>query len=451
MAGPARGEFSKITEAVASWSNVRQFIRGGDEGQLVPVVIPKDRRRTGWIVLLLVAVYLVGVAVFAPPALGVLAGLGAVVALVLAGLTLWRGSIVEIEQGTTGIRSRYGAFAGTLAPGRHYLWSPWDKVEFVVDTSTEIPYTAPVVACPTRENVPLKSIEFFLKFRIENPVDFVRTIGAGNFDMVLSSAVQDAIRQRGRLVQTERAYDLRGSDVGDMQAVLNRQLAAYGVRIIGANIPDVQLPDSYQQHLSTRERVAKELVAYEREWELTRKRRIDTLLMEIERAKKTRDAKLVEVKAAVNKAREDVAHMLQEQETEAQRVRWEIEARGRTALTAAQNEATARGRLAQAYRDNHAILAYELARRQLEVGRTLAERAPQPVIVRGGGDASALSTLLLAQLLPRIGQTRTVPPAGGTGDSEDRAADAAAMLGQASDALETLTRGNRSTGARGWR
>ena len=113
------------------------------------------------------------------------------------------------------------------------------------------------------------------------------------------------------------------------------------MRIIGANIPDVQLPDQYQQHLATRERVAKELLAYEREWELIRKQRIDTLLIEIERTKKERDARLIEVSEAQNKARQDVAQMLQERETEAQRVQLEIESRGRAALRSAENEATA--------------------------------------------------------------------------------------------------------------
>lgn len=441
MATQARGrrEFSKIKESVAYWSNIRQLLRGGEEGQLVPVVIPKDRRRSGWVALLVVALYLVGVAAFAGGALRGIATVAAAVVAAAAGLWLWRGAIVEIEQGTTGIRSRYGAFIGTLSPGRHYLWWPWDKVEFVVDTSTEIPYTAPVVACPTREDVPLKAIEFFLKFRIENPVDFVRTIGASNFDLVLASAVQDAIRQRGRRVQTERAYDLRGSDVGDMQETLNRQLRPYGVRIIGANIPDVQLPDQYQQHLATRERVAKELTAYEREWELTRKRRIDTLLMEIERAKKERDAKLVEVNAARNKARQDVAQMLEERETEAQRARWEIEARGRTALTAAQNEAKARQRLASAYRDNRAILQYELARRQLDVGETLAEHAPQPVVVRtGGGDTSALSTLLLAQLLPRLGAGTGGQFVNSAADGGGNGADATGGRGEGRSTVDSV-------------
>ncbi len=260
-----------------------------------------------------------------------------------------------------------------------------------------------MLACPTRDNVPLKAIEFFLKFRIEDPIAFVRNLGASNFGMVLSSAVQDAIRQRSRQVQTERAYDLRGSDVGDMQEYLNRQLASYGVRITGANIPDVQLPDQYQQHLATRERVAKELAAYEREWELVRKQRTDALLFETERARKERDAKLIQVKAAQNRARQDVAQTLQERETEADRIRLEIEVRGQVALTAAQNEARALQHLGTAYQDNRAVLRYELAVRRLAVAEKLARTAPRAIVIKSEGqEQSALSTLILARMLPQM-------------------------------------------------
>ncbi len=83
----------------------------------------------------------------------------------------------------------------------------------------------------------------------------------------------------------------------------------------------MQLPDQYREHLSSRERVANELAAYEKEWELTRKRRIDTFLMRIERSKRVHDAKIVEVNAALTRARKDVAQMLGERETEAQKMR----------------------------------------------------------------------------------------------------------------------------------
>ncbi|WP_047871268.1 SPFH domain-containing protein [Nocardiopsis sp. RV163] len=429
------GGGSSIKESLASWGDLAGLLRGGDQGAIVPVVIPRDNRGLRWTVLvwfglfalcsaLMMALnasaggFVLGVAyvVLAVPTLIV-----GVLSIVVAGLWWWRGSIIEIEEGTHGILTKYGAIVKPIGPGRHYLWHPWSRVDFVVDTRTEIPYTAPVLACPTRENVPLKSIEFFLKFQITDPIRFVTIIGASNFDLVLSSAVQDAIRQRSRLVNTESAYDLRGSNVEDMRRLLNGQLEKYGVRITGCNIPDVQLPSQYQQHLSTRERVAKELVAYEQEWELTRKRRIDTLLMDIERSKKTRDAKIVEVNASLNKARKDVAQMLEEQETEAQRVRYEIETRGRADLVAAENEAKAQERLATAYRDNRAVLEYELARRRLDVGATLAGRAPRPVVVQteaGAGDGSALSTLLTAQLLPQVMDGRGArAPLGGSGGS----------------------------------
>lgn len=423
---------SVISEAVAPWSDIAQLLRGGEAGTLIPVIIPRHRRRLWWMLPLWLGLFVLFMGVMlslreadsdgaADLAYGILGGLAYAAGgllLIIGVLWWWRSSIVEIEQGTNGVLTRYGAVTRALDAGRHYIWHPWSKVGFVVDTATEIPYSAPVMACPTQENVPLRSIEFFLKFRITDAVRFVRTIGAGNFDLVLSSAVQDAIRQRARKMRTEQAYDLRGSDVADMQELLNRQLERYGVRIAGSNIPDVQLPAQYQQHLATRERVAKERTAYEQEWGLTRKRRIDSLGMDIERAKKVRDARIVEVKAALNNAREQVAQLLEEQETNAQRVRFEIETRGRSGLISAENEARAQRALAKAYRDNRAVLQYELARRRLEVGAELASKAPQPVVVRtdgGSGDTSALSTLLAAQLLPRM----TALPAAPTRYFED--------------------------------
>ena len=402
-------DFSKVKEVVASWSNVRQLLRSGEGEHLVPVVIPKSKRSYGWLFWFGLAMWLGLTLIFAGLRTSIFflpLGFFAGVILFATGIfVLWQNAKVEIEEGTTGIYSRFGKIEGALHPGRNFLWWPWDKVEYIVDTSTEIPYTAPVLACPTQENVPLKAIEFFLKFRIIDPVKFVQRIGATNFDAVLSSAVQDAIRRRSRQIETARAYDLRGSNVEDMQEYLNRQMERYGVRIIGANIPDVQLPDQYRQNLATRERVAKELAAYEKEWELIRKRRTDTILMDIERSKKERDEKLIAVKEALNRARQEVAQMLQEKETQAEKVRLEIEAAGRAELKAAENEARALTSLGQSYQDNQAVLQYQLEIQALKVAETLMQYAPRPLLVNSahsGEGGSALSTLLLANILPDL-------------------------------------------------
>jgi hypothetical protein len=111
----------------------------------------------------------------------------------------------------------------------------------------------------------------------------------------------------------------------------------------------------------------------------------------------------------MNKAREDVAQVMQERETEAQKVRWEIEAKGQATLKSAANEARALKHLGKSYKDNRAVLQYELTLRRLQVAEKLMQSAPRPVLVKmEGGDQSALSTLILAQLLPTMVHS-TVP------------------------------------------
>src|SRR5690606_21736524 len=99
--------------------------------------------------------------------------------------------------------------------------------------------------------------------------------------------------------------------------------------------------------------------------------------------------------------------MLQELELDAEKIRWDIEARGRATLNAAENEAKALQHLGHTYRDNRALWQYQLARRRLQVAQTLAMHAPRPLLVNNTGqDSSALSTLVRARLLPTlIGET----------------------------------------------
>ncbi len=39
---------SVISEAVAPWSEIAQLLRGGEAGTLIPVIIPRHRRRLWW-------------------------------------------------------------------------------------------------------------------------------------------------------------------------------------------------------------------------------------------------------------------------------------------------------------------------------------------------------------------------------------------------------------------
>src|SRR5215212_6601007 len=402
--GPRMQEFSRIKEVVSGWSGVRQYLRGGDEGQIVPVVIPKDRRRYGWLFLLGIAIYMLGFAIFSGSAvLALLAGLIAIFFLGLALLWLWRGAIVEIEQGTTGVRSRYGRIEGTLSPGRHYLWRPWDRVEFVVDTATEIPYLAPVAVCPTRENVPLKAIEFFLKFRLVDPLAFVFVIGASNFDLVLSSAAQDAIRQRSRQVSTEEslrpARQRRGRHAGLPESPAHPVRCPYTRRQHPRCAAPGPVPAA-PRHSRARGQRARRLRARMGAHPRTTRRHPahgDRTLQERPRRPPHRGKGSPQPRLPGRGA-----YARGEGDRGPARAPGDRDVRP-AALTEVENEATAALRhLGQAHRDNRAVVRYELARRRVEVGEELMRRAPRPFLIRGeGGEQSAPSTLLLARLLPQ--------------------------------------------------
>ncbi|MGX1155395.1 hypothetical protein RKD39_002973 [Streptomyces albogriseolus] len=48
---------SVISEAVAPWSDIARLLRGGEAGTLLPVIIPKHRRRLWWMLPLWAGAY----------------------------------------------------------------------------------------------------------------------------------------------------------------------------------------------------------------------------------------------------------------------------------------------------------------------------------------------------------------------------------------------------------
>jgi hypothetical protein len=168
----------------------RSFPEQKESGQFTnvisPVVIP-NRRPLWWLlpVLLLIGFGLIGSGFTS--LLNRLLG-GANVSLVLVGphywlLALvfavyrwWRDSVVMAPDGCQTLITKFGKLEEIVGAGRTLLVNPWKQVSYVVNTTREHPYNAPIREAPTASRVNA-SVDLFLQFRIDDPAEFIFTLG----------------------------------------------------------------------------------------------------------------------------------------------------------------------------------------------------------------------------------------------------------------------------------
>jgi len=246
-----------------------------------PVVIPKDHRSYLWaaIVLGLVVLGLTGAGISA--ALGGLPGLGNLSTilfgphywLVVAGYTafnLWRNSFVKVPDGCQALITRFGKLEEIAGPGRKTLLNPWKRVSYIINTTREYPYNAPIHEAPTAERVNA-SVDLFLQFKIEDPAQFIFALGGANgFSEKLQNAISEVTRALIYEQKAEDIYDLIGESTQAMLASLNQQFLP-AVRFVNANITHAE-PSSqdYRMDLAAPEmvRVAKEAYTWQYELKL---------------------------------------------------------------------------------------------------------------------------------------------------------------------------------------
>ncbi|MCC6456271.1 MAG: SPFH domain-containing protein [Caldilineaceae bacterium] len=373
-----------------------------------PVVIP--RRGGAFVLRLVVAGVLIVFGVIGwvvTSALGLIPGLGNLSAILfgphfwlLVGayliFILWRNSFVMVPDGSQALITRFGKLEATAGPGRTWLLNPWKRVSYIVNITKEYPYNAPIRQAPTASRVSA-SVDLFLQFRIEDPAEFIFTLGgAKGFSEKLQNAVSEVTRGLIYEQRAENIYDLVGENTQSLLETLNNQFLP-AVRFVNANITHAEPADqAYRMDLAAPEivRVAKEAYTYQYELDLRKEQDEGELNKELASLRET----LSEIRAEIAKyqAQIDTAREKEVNRANAYAHRLLIEAESEANANAALLEAQALDVRAASSAFFPEVLEFRFQEDILDKLEAVAAKLPQ-IINIGSSDPDALDFMAIAR------------------------------------------------------
>ncbi|MEU4623183.1 SPFH domain-containing protein [Actinoplanes sp. NPDC023801] len=377
----------------------------GEQAHVIcPMVIPRGRSLVTMLPVLLL------------PVIGLLAaaGLGVtgrdvltnpyfgvhywVLSLLAVGFVWWRQGMVMVPDGCAALITRFGKLEQVVGPGRIILLNPWKRVSYIVNTTREYPFNAPVREAPTKGGVKA-SIDLFIQFRISDPVEFVYTLGAvRGFEEKLSNAVSETIRS---LIYEQAAadiYNMVGEDTGRLLDQLNQQFRP-AVELTNANITHAEPSDrKYRMDLAAPEmvRVAKDAYTHEYALQLRKEQDEGDLIKEL--------ASLQETLSAIQA---DIAQYQAQMDTALERETNRAEATARQRYILAESEAKANAALLDAQAldiravtaaEAPEILEYRYQREVLDRLEEVAGHLPRLIRIGGATDADGSVGVDLLQL-----------------------------------------------------
>jgi regulator of protease activity HflC (stomatin/prohibitin superfamily) len=300
--------------------------------------------------------------------------------LAFAVLNVARARIVMVPDGSQALITKFGKLEETVGPGRKFLgFHPRRKVSYIVNTTKEYPYNAPIREAPTSGRVNA-SVDLFLQFRIEDPIEFVFTLGCVNgFSEKLHNAISEVTRALIYEQKAEEIYDLIGESTQGMLETLNRQFLP-AVRFVNANITHAE-PSSqeYRMDLAAAEvvKVAKEAYTYQSELELRKSQDEGDLNKELASLRQTHSE--IRADIATSQAQINTAHEKAINQANAYARQLLVEARSEAQANAALLEAQALDirTVNSAYYPE--ILEYRYKREVLDKITAVADKLPQIV------------------------------------------------------------------------
>lgn len=402
----------------------RSFPEREASGHLVnaisPVVIP-NRQSLFWrllpIGLLLIFVFL---GILAAIVLGSLPRVGGLALAVfgphfwlllvaLAVFVWWRQSVVMVPDGCQAVITRFGRLEEVVDAGRTLLFNPWKQVSYIVNTVREYPYNAPIREAPTAGRVNA-SVDLFLQFRIEDPAEFIFTVGGvKGFADKLQNAISEMTRALIYEQNAEDIYDLVGESTQKFLESLNQQFVP-AVRFTNANITHAE-PSSkeYRMDLAAPEmvRVAKEAYTYEYELRLRKEQDEGELNKELASLRETLSA--IQAEVASYQARIDTARERETNRANARARQRMVEAESTANANAALLEAQALDIRAVSGAAAPEILEYRFQQDVLDKLESIAERLPQVVQLGENGGQNIDFLAIARQMIGTGGEPLFTP------------------------------------------
>jgi regulator of protease activity HflC (stomatin/prohibitin superfamily) len=360
---------------------------GKDASGRTPIVVQTERlsRIRNEFMLASVIVLVGGFILGALIDSGWLTALSVPLAIILALLGVWRSLFIVVPEGASALLMRSGKYSKTVGSGRYFM-PPWIVVNYLV-TRREIPYDVPVLEAPTADNV-RAAVDVLVTFTIVDPYQFVYSIAADDFDLVLQSACQDALRGLIRRTSLNQISDLQGQTTDDLRSAIDSVIGSHGVNIRRVSITAARPPEEF-----LRSEEARQLAV------LRRSEQIEQQALALQRQADEEARERQKVMAQVERERE--ALQLQIQQAAARKQIAELEAAAAELRLARQEEMLERyPRAAQ----------WEWAGTQLEVARALASNSRVIMQMQGVDDiARALN-------LREIALESPVPPSDGVSE-----------------------------------
>ena len=368
---------------------------------ITPMVMPKGRKLRAMLPVIMLAILGAVGSVVLLPFDGLSAALFGVhywiLVLLVAAFMWWRQGMVMVPEGCTALISRFGKVEAEVGPGRVTLWNPWKRVSYIVNTTREYPFNAPIRQAPTKSGVQA-SVDLFLQFRIVNAREFVFVLGAvQGFQDKLNNAISETTRSLIYDQEASGIYDLVGESTARLLEQLNAQFAP-AVELTTANITHAEpSAQEYRMDLAAPEmiRVAKEAYTYQYELNLKKEQNEGDLNKDL--------ASLNENLSAIQA---DIARYQAQMDTALERETNRANALARQRFVESESTANANAALLEAQAlDIRAlsaalapeILDYRYQQDMLDKMESLAQSLPQ--IVRVGSETEGVDYLHIAREL----------------------------------------------------